>query len=59
MPVDWLREFARLELSAPALVITALLPGLAVLILVAILACARPTLRALRMDPTEVRKAEG
>ena len=54
-----LREYARIDLSSPVLVITALLPGLAVLVLVALLACATPTLRALRIDPNEVLKAEG
>jgi ABC-type antimicrobial peptide transport system permease subunit len=41
------------------MVVTALLPGLAVLVLVALLACATPTLRALRIDPNEVLNAEG
>jgi ABC-type antimicrobial peptide transport system permease subunit len=39
--------------------LTALVPGLAVLLVVALLACGRPTLRALRIDPNEVLKAEG
>jgi predicted permease len=54
-----LREYARIDLSSPVLVVTALLPGLAVLVVVALLACATPTLRALRIDPNEVLKAEG
>jgi hypothetical protein len=54
-----LREYARIDLSSPMLVVTALLPGLAVLVVVALLACAIPTVRALRIDPNEVLKAEG
>ena len=54
-----LREYAKIDLSSPLLVVTALLPGLAVLVVVALLACAAPTLRALRIDPNEVLKAEG
>jgi predicted permease len=54
-----LREYARIELPAPVMVVGALLPGLVVLVLVALLACASPTLRALRIDPNEVLKAEG
>jgi predicted permease len=54
-----LREYARINLSEPVMVVTALLPGLAVLVLVALLACATPTLRALRIDPNEVLNAEG
>jgi putative ABC transport system permease protein len=61
--VVWLffrfRESARVDLSGPALVVTALLPGLAVLVVVALLACALPTWRALRIDPSEVLKGEG
>jgi ABC-type antimicrobial peptide transport system permease subunit len=54
-----LREYARIELPAPVMVVGALLPGLVILVLVALLACASPTLRALRIDPNEVLKAEG
>jgi hypothetical protein len=54
-----LREFARIELPAQVMVVGALVPGLVVLVLVALLACASPTLRALRIDPNEVLKAEG
>jgi hypothetical protein len=54
-----LQEYARIRLSGPALLVTALLPGLAVLIVVAVLACAIPTVRALRIDPNEVLKTEG
>jgi putative ABC transport system permease protein len=51
-----LREHARLDLSDTALVGAALLPGLAVLVVVALFACLTPTLRALRIDPNEVLK---
>jgi ABC-type antimicrobial peptide transport system permease subunit len=54
-----LREFARIELPAQVMVVGAFVPGLVVLVLVALLACASPTLRALRIDPNEVLKAEG
>jgi predicted permease len=54
-----LRDYARLDLPTFSLLLTALVPGLAVLLVVALLACGRPTLRALRIDPNEVLKAEG
>ena len=61
--VVWLffrmRGYAGIELTGPAMVVSALLPGLAVLVLIAALACTAPTLRALRIDPNEVLKTEG
>jgi predicted permease len=54
-----MRDYAGIELPGPAIVASALLPGLAVLVLIAALACTAPTLRALRIDPNEVLKAEG
>jgi hypothetical protein len=61
--VVWLffrmRGYAGIELPGPVMVVSALLPGLAVLVLIAALACTAPTLRALRIDPNEVLKAEG
>ena len=61
--VVWLffrmQRYAGIELTGPAVAASALLPGLAVLVLIAALACTAPTLRALRIDPNEVLKAEG
>jgi hypothetical protein len=61
--VVWLffrmRGYAGIELTGPAMVVSALLPGLAVLVLIAALACTAPTLCALRIDPNEVLKTEG
>ena len=62
-PVAWMfygmREYSGLELSSAWAVATAFLPGMGVMILVALLACTAPTLRVLRIEPSEVLKAEG
>jgi len=53
------RGYAGFNVPGPVMIVTALVPGLCVLVLVTLLACAGPTLRALRIDPNEVLKAEG
>jgi predicted permease len=54
-----MRGYSGIELSGGSLVVAALLPGIGVTALVGFLGCTVPTLRALRIDPNEVLKAEG
>ncbi len=56
MPVAW-HVFRSIAVDGPVAILAALIPGVCLLLGVSLIACAGPTLRALRIEPTEALRS--